>query len=285
VQTAWLLDNAGTVYAAALVGGFSAVAAWETFKPLRPHGSTLRSRWTVNIALLLINNAVIHALLPIVGVGAALAAQTRGWGLLPRVGLPPFALAALAVLLLDLVRWQLHRALHRLPWLWRLHQVHHSDIDYDCTVGLRFHPLEALASSAVLVLAVAALGAPPSAVLLSDALTLALGFVAHGNVSLPRRWDRVVRWVLVTPDVHRIHHSCKRSESMSNFASVFSFWDRLFGTFKAAPADGHLAMSMGLRALRDPAQLTLPRLLALPFRHSPRREAERSATEGGRAAG
>lgn len=262
----WLIEHAGVIYVAALLGGFSAVAAWETVAPLRPPSMPLRRRWAVNIALLFINNTLLHALLPLAAVTAALHAQAQGWGLLPRLGWPGWAVALAGLLLLDLARWLLHAAMHHVPWLWRLHRVHHSDIDYDCTIGLRFHPLEALLGAALLLAVVMALGAPPEVVLLSDALTLALGFFAHGNVSLPPRCDRLLRRVLVTPDLHRVHHSSVVAESMSNFGSVFCVWDRLFGRYTAAPAGGPLGMSIGLDDLRDPAQLTLWRLLWLPWR-------------------
>ena len=231
--------------------------------------------------------AISHALLPVAALGAAMHAQAQGWGLLPRLGATGPVLVLVGLLSMDLLRWLLHVAMHRLPWLWRLHSVHHSDTDYDCTIGLRFHPLEALLSAIVLVAAVSALGVPPGIVVLSETLTLALGFFAHGNVSLPPRWDRVLRLVLVTADTHRVHHSCLRRESMSNFGSVFSSWDRLFGTYTAAPAAGPLGMSIGLAELRDPAQLTLARLLVMPFRRpaAPGSEPGALCRPGGRGLG
>jgi sterol desaturase/sphingolipid hydroxylase (fatty acid hydroxylase superfamily) len=286
-MTAWLAANAALVYFTAIVGGFAVVAIWETCTPLRPASAPVGRRWTVNIALLCIDNLAVHALLPVAALGAAMHAQAQGWGLLPRLGAPGPALVLVGLLSMDLLRWLLHLAMHRLSWLWRLHSVHHSDTDYDCTIGLRFHPLEALLSAVVLVAAVSALGVPPGIVVLSEALTLALGFFAHGNVSLPPRWDRMLRLVLVTADTHRIHHSCLRRESMSNFGSVFSFWDRLFGTYTAAPAAGPLGMSIGLAELREPAQLTLARLLLMPFRRpaAPGSEPSPLCRPGGRGLG
>lgn len=261
-----LVDHAGTWYLAALIGGFAAVAWWETVRPLRPLSVPLAPRWLTNLGLQAINQVVLVAALPLMALAAAAEAQARGWGLLAATTLPFGVKLVLGLLALDAVRWALHAACHRLPWLWRLHRVHHSDLDYDCTIGLRFHPLEALLSQGVLILAVVLLGVPPVVVLVSDVLTIAHGFVAHGNVSLPPGLDaRLRRWV-VTPDLHRVHHSVRVEESQSNFGSVLALWDRAFATWRAAPADGPLGMAIGLGELRDARQLTLARLLWLPFR-------------------
>lgn len=261
----WLLGHSAEAYTAAIVGGFVVVAGWETLRPLRPATVPLLPRWTVNLALLVISHAVVYLLLPVVTIGAAWYAQERGWGLLPAVGLSAVAATAVGMVALDLLRWVMHWALHRLPVLWRLHRVHHSDLDYDCTIGLRFHPAEALLMQVVLIAAVIGLGVSPLTVLLSDVLTIALGYFAHGNVSLPQRWDRVLRAALVTPDVHRVHHSVRVDESRSNFGSILTWWDRLFGTFRAEPAGGQLGMVIGLEELRDPRQLTLARVLWMPI--------------------
>lgn len=261
--------SASAWYLGALIGGFAGVALWETWRPLRPPLQSTARRWAENIALMAINQALVPWLLPLLTLAAAW--QARAWhiGLLPWSGLPGWAQALLGVLALDALRWALHRALHQLPWLWRLHRVHHSDRDYDCTIGLRFHPLEALASQAVLVLGVLLLGVPPLAVLVSDVLTLAHGYVAHGNVSLPPRCDRRLRWVVVTPDLHRVHHSARLDESQSNFGSVLTLWDRLAGSLREAPVDGALGMQIGLAEQREAQPLGLWRLLAMPFRRLP----------------
>lgn len=272
-MAAWLIAHSQLLYTAAVVGGFAAVAVWETVAPLRQPQAALGPRWGTNIALLAINSVVVHAVLPLTAVAAAAWAQDRGWGLLnglawpsPMAGLLAGLMGLLGLLGLDLARWLLHHAMHRVGWLWRLHRVHHSDTDYDCTIGLRFHPLEAVIGAAAMVGVVLLLGVPPAVVVLSDVLTIALGYVAHGNVSLPPRWDRGLRRVFVTPDMHRVHHSCVRRESMSNFGAVFSFWDRGFGSYLAAPSAGHRGMTIGLEDLREPGQLTLLQLLKLPLR-------------------
>ncbi len=174
--------------------------------------------------------------MPVVGIGAAWYAQERGWGLLPALGLPALAASMIGLLALDLLRWGVHCAMHRVPLLWRLHRVHHSDLDYDCTIGLRFHPAEALVTQALLVAAVLALGVSPLTVLVSELLTIVLGYVVHGNVSLPPVVDRIARKALVTPDLHRVHHSVRVDESRSNFGSILSIWDRLFEPGETRPS-------------------------------------------------
>jgi sterol desaturase/sphingolipid hydroxylase (fatty acid hydroxylase superfamily) len=264
----WLLAYALAAYGAVIVGAFTVVAIWETVSPLRPLTGPLALRWMRNIALLFINQGVVYLVFPAATIGAAAYAQSRGWGLLPAIDAPPLANLCVGVLALDLARYTLHAAFHRVGWLWRLHRVHHSDPDYDCTIGLRFHPGEALVTNGALVTIICALGAAPLTALVSETLTLAFGFFVHANVSLPERADRWLRNVLVTPDLHRVHHSTESAEYGANLASVFSWPDRLFGTYRSAPAAGQLGMHIGLAELRDARALTLPHLLWMPF-HSP----------------
>ena len=280
----WLLGHSAEAYTAAIVGGFVLVAVWETLRPLRPATVALVPRWSVNFALLVLNHAVVYLLLPVVAIGAAWYAQERGWGLLPALGLSSIAATAVGLMALDLLRWAVHRALHRWPLLWRLHRVHHSDTDYDCSIGLRFHPAEALLTQAILIAAVVALGVSPLTVLVSDVATIALGYVVHGNVSLPERLERALGTVLVTPDVHRVHHSVREDESRSNFGSILSCWDRLFGTYRAGPVGGQLGMVIGLEDLRDPGQLTLARVLWLPMTRPGGLRTRRTAAGPGRPA-
>lgn len=261
-----LLESVSSWYLLALIGGFTVVALWETVRPLRAPTMPLAQRWLTNIGLQAINQALLVSVFPLLTLGAALEAQARGWGLMAGAGLPAGVALVLGLLALDALRWGLHAALHHLPWLWRFHRVHHSDLDYDCTIGLRFHPLEALFGQAILLLAIVALGLSPWAVLLSELLTIAHGYFAHGNVSLPSRIDRLLRRWIVTPDLHRVHHSTRPDESMSNFGSILALWDQGLGTWRAAPVAGHLGMEIGLQELRDPGALTLPRLLLMPFR-------------------
>lgn len=259
-----LLGAPGAAYAAVMIGGFAAVALWETLAPAREPQAALGRRWLHNIGLLALSHLLLVAALPMLPLAAAWQARQQGWGLLAGHALPAVVEVVLTVLLLDAARWALHRALHRWPWLWRLHRVHHSDIDYDCSIGLRFHPLEALLGASLLVTLVVVLGLPPLGVLASDLLTIALGYWAHANASLPPRWERRLRGWLVTPDVHRVHHSTRVAESQSNFGSVLVLWDRLAGCWRSRADGGTTGMSIGLADWRDPAELGFWRLLAMP---------------------
>jgi sterol desaturase/sphingolipid hydroxylase (fatty acid hydroxylase superfamily) len=272
-------------YATVYFGAILAVALVEAFAPARAAGPDVGRRWLRNFSLTLLDTAVVRLLLPVAGVGWAVFAAERGWGLLSLVDLPLWASVALTVVVLDLSYYLQHYLLHAVPLLWRLHRTHHSDIEYDFSTGVRFHPLEALFTAAFGMLFIVVLGAPPEGVMLSQILAVAVSFAEHANVMIPARVDRAVRVVFVTPNMHRVHHSVDHVEGNSNFSNMFSFWDRLFGTYVDQPAAGHDRMEFGLMEVRDRAQLTLPRLLAQPFvdlSASPSREvgpAERPAVE------
>jgi sterol desaturase/sphingolipid hydroxylase (fatty acid hydroxylase superfamily) len=253
-----------SLYFGALVGGFAIVGAWETLAPARPARAPLRERWTANLGLLALNHGILPFLLPVSNGAAAWYATERGWGFMNVVALPPAAAFALTLVALDAVRYGNHRLWHRVPVLWRLHRVHHSDVDYDLTVGLRFHPIEAIAGNVAVIAAVVALGAPVWAVIASDVATVALGYFAHGNVRVPAAVDRALRALLVTPAMHSTHHSVERDEAMSNFGSVLSVWDRLFRTYRDRARAGD-AIAFGLADERDPSRLGIVRLLGLPF--------------------
>lgn len=266
----WLLANAGILYGAAIVGGFLAVAVWETYRPFGKLSTPLGARWLANLGLLAINQTSIAFVVPVLGLGAALAAEQRGWGLLNVVAIPAPIAVVLGVVALDFLHWGTHYAMHRVELLWRLHQVHHSDVDYDCSLNARFHPLEALVTLSSTVAVVVALGIAPLAVLTAEVATVGFGYFAHGNVRLSGRFDSLVRLIFVTPAMHRVHHSVRFDDSQSNFGSVLSCWDRLLGTYRTTSAQGLRGVSFGLSELRDPRELTLLRLLWLPFARRPR---------------
>lgn len=257
-----------SAYLATLVGGFALVACWETLAPARGSRAPISRRWPANLGLLAINHGALPLLLPLTGAGAALVAAQRGWGWMNAIALPYPVAFAVTLLAMDAFRYGFHRLLHGWAPLWRLHRVHHSDVDYDCTVGLRFHPVEAIASACALGAFVVLLGAPVSAVIVSDLLTIGLGYFSHGNVRVAPAIDRALRKFLVTPALHATHHSVERDEAMSNFGGVFSVWDRLFGTLREAPRAGD-AIAFGLEEERDASRLGFGRLLALPFRRAP----------------
>ena len=251
-------------YVVSLVAGFTLVALWETVASARPARAPIPSRWASNFTLMAVNQGLLPVLTPVSNAGAAWLAGERGIGLF-LVADVPYAVAFVATLVaMDAARYGIHRLFHANALLWRLHRVHHSDLDYDLTVGLRFHPLESLVSNAMLAAIVLALGAPFWAVVASDALTVVHGFFAHGNVALPAALDRALRRVLVTPAMHATHHSVEVDESSSNLGSILPWWDRLFGTYRERPRAGD-AIAFGLADERDPARLRLPRLLAMPF--------------------
>jgi sterol desaturase/sphingolipid hydroxylase (fatty acid hydroxylase superfamily) len=252
-------------YATVYFGAIVAVALVEAFAPARTAGPEVGRRWLRNFSLTLLDTAVVRLVLPVAGVGWAVLAAERGWGLLSLVDLPLWARIALTVVVLDFSYYLQHYLLHAVPLLWRLHRTHHSDIEYDFSTGVRFHPLEALFTAAFGMMFIVLLGAPAEGVMLSQIFAVAVSFAEHANVMIPARVDRAVRRVFVTPNMHRVHHSVELDEGNSNFSNMFSFWDRLFGTYVDQPAAGHERMEFGLMEVRDRAQLTLPRLLVQPF--------------------
>jgi sterol desaturase/sphingolipid hydroxylase (fatty acid hydroxylase superfamily) len=199
-----------------------------------------------------------------------LVADARGWGLLPALDVPPWLAVVAAVIALDLAIYLQHVLFHAVPVLWRLHRMHHADLEFDVTTGLRFHPVEIILSMAIKLGVVAALGAPALAVLIFEVLLNATSMFNHGNVRLSLPLDRMLRWLVVTPDMHRVHHSILPRETNSNFGFNLAWWDRLFGTYRAQPQAGHAAMTIGIDQFRDPRELRLDRMLLQPLRDDDR---------------
>lgn len=202
-------------------------------------------------------------------MGFALFAEVRGLGILNVVSWPRWFEVSLAVAVLDLAIYLQHRLFHHLPLLWRLHRVHHADLDVDVSTGARFHPVEILLSLAIKFLVIVALGASPLAVLLFEIGLNASSMFNHSNVSLPSAVERLLRCLVVTPDMHRVHHSIVRHETDSNFGFNFPWWDRLFGTYRPQPEAGHEKMTLGLEQFRDPKEQHIGRLITQPFRDQP----------------
>ena len=251
---------------AVFTGVLTLMALWEWWFPRRPLSQTRKRRWPANLGLVAFDTILSRVLFPAGVVGAALLAEGRGWGLFNVVAAPLWLAAAASVVLLDLVIFAQHVLFHRVPALWRLHRVHHADLDFDVTTGLRFHPVEIVLSMLIKIALVLLIGAPAAAVLAFEVLLNASSMFTHGNVRLPRGLDRTVRWLLVTPEMHRVHHSIIRQETDSNFGFNLSVWDRLFRTYRREPAAGHEAMTIGIGAFRDPRELALHRLLLQPLR-------------------
>lgn len=250
-------------------GVFVVMAGWELLAAARPPALPKARRWLTNWGVAILDMAVVRLLFPAAAVGAALDAAAQGWGLFNLVPAPAWLAGIVCLVALDLAVWGQHVAFHRVPLLWRLHKVHHADRDVDVTTALRFHPLEATLSMLLKVALVYALGAPAWAALLFEALLNGCAMFNHANVALPAAWERRLRRVLVTPEMHRIHHSVIREEHDTNFGFSVSWWDRLSGLYSAEPRGGEAALRLGLAEHQDAAPGRLGWTLALPFRGRP----------------
>ena len=253
----------------AFLAVFAAVALWEALAPRRKRSFERRARWPHNLGLLLVDVALVRVLAPGAAIAVAMTAAGSGWGLLNALALSGWAAVAAGIALLDLAIYFQHVMFHAVPALWRLHRVHHADLDFDVTTGARFHPIEILISTAIKCAAIAALGAPVISVFVFELLLNATAMFNHANASLPQRLERWLRWLVVTPDMHRVHHSVRYEESSSNFGFNLPWWDRLFGTYRAQPRLGHAAMTIGVDAFRSSQELRLDRLLVQPLRDTP----------------
>jgi sterol desaturase/sphingolipid hydroxylase (fatty acid hydroxylase superfamily) len=261
----FLLAHEPFLRLAAFAGILSVMAVWEAVLPRRRRAVARAVRWPGNLAVAALDTLLVRLIFPVAAVGLAALAAEREWGLLNNLELPAWAGMVCAFVLLDLAIYLQHVLVHAVPALWRLHRMHHADLDFDATTGVRFHPLEMLLSMALKLVVVAAIGAPAVAVLIFEVVLNATSLFNHGNVGLPQRLDGALRLLVVTPDMHRVHHSAIPGETNSNFGFNLPWWDRLFGTYRAAPAAGHEGMMIGLAEFRDPAQLRLDRMLVQPF--------------------
>ncbi|MBC7767153.1 MAG: sterol desaturase family protein [Phycisphaerales bacterium] len=242
------------------------MAVWELLAPRRPQAIPRSRRWPGNLGLSVINTVVLRLVFPAAAVGAAIFAESRGWGLFQAINAPAVVAIIGSVVALDLVIYLQHRLFHAAPLLWRLHRLHHADLEFDVSTGVRFHAIEILLSMLIKIGAVMALGAPAVAVLVFEVLLNATTMFNHANVKLAQPLDRMLRLIVVTPDMHRVHHSVHHEETNSNFGFNLPWWDRLFRTYRAQPADGHDDMIIGLEQFRDPAELQLSRMLLQPAR-------------------
>ncbi|WP_417548475.1 sterol desaturase family protein [Marinobacter segnicrescens] len=244
------------------------MALWEVFAARRPQAVGRRTRWPANLMIVVLDTLAVRVLFPVAAVGAALMASENGWGLLNLVALPAWVSVVLAVLMLDAAIYFQHRVFHAVPWLWRLHRMHHADLEFDVTTALRFHPVEIVLSMMIKVAIVVLLGAPVLAVLIFEVLLNATAMFNHGNVRLPLWLDKWLRLIIVTPDMHRVHHSIIRRETDSNFGFNLPWWDRLFGTYRDQPEKGHLGMTIGIEDFRTRRDLRLDQMLIQPLRNS-----------------
>jgi sterol desaturase/sphingolipid hydroxylase (fatty acid hydroxylase superfamily) len=259
------LFSESTLRLGCFAGVLLLMVVWELLAPRRPLTVGKTGRWFSNLGLVVVNTLTARLLLPLGAVGMAFIAEERGWGLFNNLQLPFWATVLLAVIALDLIIYLQHVLFHAVPVLWRLHMVHHADLDFDVTTGVRFHTVEILLSLGIKLAAVVLLGAPALAVLIFEVVLNATSMFNHGNVRLPFWLDRVLRWLVVTPDMHRVHHSILARETNSNFGFNLPWWDRLFGTYRAQPAAGHDRMTIGLSQFRDERVEQLHWMLALPL--------------------
>lgn len=262
----WLLAHQAQLQTDVLLASFGVVAVWESFAKRRVERTPLGVRWLNNVALAALGVALSRLCLPVAIVTFAMMAEQRGWGPLKRVTLPFWMLGAIGILAVDLANYAKHRLFHAVPLLWRFHRIHHSDLDMDCGTAIRHHPGEVLAGFGFDLAVIWALGIPPLAILLATMLTGIASVFNHGNVRLPDAADRLLRRFVVTPDMHRVHHSAIGAEGNSNFAMLFPWWDHLFATYRRQPLLGHHAMELGIAEAPTTREVTLLCLLALPFR-------------------
>jgi sterol desaturase/sphingolipid hydroxylase (fatty acid hydroxylase superfamily) len=258
-------NNEATIRLAFFVGIFLAVAFIELLAPRRGLTTSKKTRWLGNIGIVAINTALLRFIFPATAVGLSLWVGQQGWGILNNVAVPYWFKVVSSAVLLDFVIYLQHVMFHAVPTLWRLHMMHHADMDFDVTTGTRFHPIEIMISMMIKFAAITVLGAPALGVIIFEILLNGTAMFNHGNFFIPLGIDRVLRLFVVTPDMHRVHHSVFPSETNSNFGFNLPWWDRLMGTYRAQPMRGHDGMTIGLNQFRDPHRLTLPWMLIVPF--------------------
>jgi sterol desaturase/sphingolipid hydroxylase (fatty acid hydroxylase superfamily) len=259
------MDHELVIRLSFFLGVFGLVAFWEIIAPRRVLVTPKAGRWFANLVIVALNPLAVRLLFPVLPTGMAILAQERHWGLLNSVDMPYWLSVAIGAVALDFAIYLQHVLFHAIPLLWRLHMVHHADMDIDVTTGLRFHPIEIVLSMAIKLMTIVLLGAPVPAVIIFEVALNATAMFNHSNIRLPLGVDGILRLFVVTPDMHRVHHSVIIRETNSNYGFNFPWWDRLFGTYEAQPARGHEGMTIGLAQFRDPRRLNLLRLLALPF--------------------
>ena len=262
----FLLANEQAIRLSIFLGVFALMAAWEALAPRRARSHGRLQRWPSNIGIVALNSVILRLVFPVAAIEFAASVHGGGLGLMGLFDLPSWIEFLIAVVVLDLAIYLQHVLFHATPSLWRLHRMHHQDLDFDVTTGSRFHPVEILLSMGIKFMVIAALGPSAAAVLVFEALLNGMAMFNHANAKLPLGLDAVLRKLVVTPDMHRVHHSILPNETNSNFGFNLSIWDRLFGTYRAQPAAGHDAMIIGIEQFREGRELWLDRLLLQPLR-------------------
>ena len=262
----WIVAHEPAVRLAMFGGVLAVLLLLEALWPRRATPRRRVLRWSVNLPMVLVDSLLVRLIVPLGATGAALWSGAHHTGLLNRVALPLWLSAVIAFVVLDgVIYWQ-HRIFHRVPWFWRLHRMHHSDVEFDATTALRFHPVEILLSMLIKVAAVVALGAPAIGVIVFEIALNGVAMFNHANLAIPTGVDRVLRRFVVTPDMHRVHHSTHQIEHDSNYGFNLPWWDHLFRSYTDQPREGHTAMVIGLTDFREIADQRLLALLTQPLR-------------------
>ncbi len=263
----WIMQHEVTIRLGFFFGILALIALWEIAAPRRPLTVSKLLRWSNNLGLVFFNSFLLRLLFPAAAVGMAAFASTQGWGIFNYVEVPFWLAVVVSVVVMDFIIYLQHVMVHAVPLFWRLHRVHHADLDYDVTTGARFHPIEIILSMLIKFATIVVLGPPVVAVVIFEVVLNGLAMFNHGNIRLPLGLDRVLRLLIVTPDMHRVHHSVEDDEANSNFGFNLSLWDRLFGTYRDQPRGGHLGMTIGIHKFRNPAEASrFDGLLLMPFR-------------------
>ena len=262
----FLLAHEAQARLAFLFSILTIMAAWEVAAPRRRQEIPRLLRWSNNLSVVVIDTLLVRLTFPLLAVGMAVMAAERGWGFLNVFAVPGWLGFIVSLLLLDLAIYLQHVMFHAVPALWRLHRMHHADLEFDVTTGLRFHPIEILLSMALKLAIVVALGPPAVAVLVFEILLNGSSMFNHSNIRIPLGLDRILRLIVVTPDMHRVHHSIHPVETNSNFGFNLPWWDHLLGTYRAQPREGHEGMTIGIEQFRTPRELWLDRMLLQPLR-------------------
>jgi sterol desaturase/sphingolipid hydroxylase (fatty acid hydroxylase superfamily) len=269
----YLQTHASSIYAIAFTGVMIVIVFWEVQAPRRQSVFSHWIRWSSNFGVFVLNTFILRLLLPLGAIAFAAMMAERGWGLFNNISVPLLVAITISILVLDVMHYLKHVLFHKIHILWSFHRAHHTDLDYDFTTGIRFHPFESIVNVAITLTAIAVLGIPAAAVVIFETSLVVVTFFVHGNVRYPASLDKVIRTLLVTPDMHRIHHSARISETDSNYGVIFSWWDRLFGTHVAQPLRGHERMALGLLEFRDNKHQTLLWMLVCPFLGNARHKA------------
>ncbi len=259
------MEEEGVIRFAAFALTALTLAGWEGVSPRRPPEAGRMWRWIGNLGVVAIATLLARLVFPVMPVVLAASLHGKGWGLVPHLGLPPVLEITLGALTMDLAIYFQHRAFHVWRPLWRLHRMHHADTCFDFTTGIRFHPLEIILSMGFKLILIVLLAPPPLAVLVFELGLNCIAIFNHANIRLPGMVDHVLRWLVVTPDMHRVHHSTDSLEMNRNFGFNSPWWDRIFGTYKPQPDLGHVNMKIGLNIFRDKKYRSLWRMLAMPF--------------------